>query len=152
MMSNTYDDFESLITQISCIIQTCNITEKDFTTTSNSVLNNYVNNDDNSFVNKMINDIIRTIYYNFEFILRFSIFGGKIPLLHKIINNNKNSEMEIPIFIQSNFQNAYVLNIDSGVIINIGYYKKGEELISIGADCASTSTFSGINISSRSLY
>ena len=96
-------------------------------------INNYINNDENSFVNKMINDIIRTIYYNFEFILRFSIFGGKIPLLHNVINNKKNSNMEIPIFIQSNFQNAYVLNIDSRVIINIGYYKNNNELISIGA-------------------
>ena len=96
-------------------------------------INNYINNDENSFVNKIINDIIRTIYYNFEFLLRFSVFSGKIPLLHKIINNNKNSEMEIPIFIQSNFQNAYVLNIDSGIIINIGYYKNNNELISIGA-------------------
>ena len=94
-------------------------------------INKYEANDDNNFIYKMVCDIIRTLYYNFEFILKYNIFDGKIPMLHNVINKLNNNE--IPIFIQSNYQNAYVCTINTGIIMNIGYYKNDNELISIGA-------------------
>lgn len=95
-------------------------------------INNYIDNIENKFISQMIYDTIRTIWYNFDFIIKFNIFNGLVPMLHNIINNSGNPEYIIPVFFQNNYKNAYVCTLNSGSIINIGYYKNNNDYISIG--------------------
>ena len=62
-------------------------------------INNFIDNIENNFVSQMVYDAIRTIWYNFEFIINFNMFNGQLPMLHNIINNSNNPDLHNKFWI-----------------------------------------------------